>query len=153
MEAIDVERQLADSIAVSSDSSSSSSSESEPAMVATKTTGHHHGGVQRQPKQPQLHDKDKNNDNDEAEVSASKSAISPPPPPQVPPPNQAFDEFYLRQATKEFANDLDKLRSASDFWAGSVDVLVKALGQGRACFTAEERRRVGAVQLASTDRR
>lgn len=58
-------------------------------------------------------------------------------------PEQAFDDFYLKQATKEFANDLDKLRSAGDFKEGSVPVLIAALKQGRACFTAEERTRVG----------
>ena len=56
---------------------------------------------------------------------------------------QAFNDFYLRQATKEFANDLDKLRSASDFNARSVPMLVGALKQGGACFTKEERARVG----------
>ena len=30
-------------------------------------------------------------------------------------PEQAFEDFYLRQATREFANDLDKLRSTPGF--------------------------------------
>lgn len=58
-------------------------------------------------------------------------------------PQQAFDDFYLKQVTKEFANDLDKLRSASDFRGQSVAVLIEALRQGRACFTSDERVRIG----------
>lgn len=58
-------------------------------------------------------------------------------------PEQAFDEFYLRQATSEFANDLDKLRSAGDFNSRSVALLVGALKQGGACFRPEERARIG----------
>ncbi|KAK5113481.1 hypothetical protein LTR62_003350 [Meristemomyces frigidus] len=61
----------------------------------------------------------------------------------TPNPEKAFSDFYLRQATKEFANDLDKLRSASDFGAKSVGLLVGALGQGGACFGKGERERVG----------
>ncbi|KAK5129483.1 hypothetical protein LTR08_003206 [Meristemomyces frigidus] len=58
---------------------------------------------------------------------------------------QAFADFYLRQATREFADELDKLRAAGDFNARSVGVLVGGLKQGCACFTREERGRVGAV--------
>lgn len=50
----------------------------------------------------------------------------------------------MKQATKEFSEDLDKLRSAGD-WRGqsSLEVLVGALKQGGACFSDGERRRVG----------
>ncbi|KAK5126419.1 hypothetical protein LTR85_010655 [Meristemomyces frigidus] len=58
-------------------------------------------------------------------------------------PEQAFEDFYLRQATKEFANDLDKLRAAGDFNARSVPLLVGALKQGTACFSQAERVRIG----------
>ena len=60
-------------------------------------------------------------------------------------PEQAFEEFYLRQATKEFANDLDKLRSAPDFNERSLPILIDALKQGTACFSKEERKKVGAA--------
>ncbi|RMX95105.1 hypothetical protein D0868_11918 [Hortaea werneckii] len=63
-------------------------------------------------------------------------------------PDQAFEEFYLRQATKEFANDLDKLRSASDFKASSVSMLIDALKQGTVCFSREERVKVGSAAEA-----
>ncbi|KAI6885242.1 hypothetical protein KC318_g15731 [Hortaea werneckii] len=63
-------------------------------------------------------------------------------------PDQAFEEFYLRQATKEFANDLDKLRSASDFKASSVPMLIDALKQGTVCFSREERAKVGSAAEA-----
>ncbi|KAK0939326.1 hypothetical protein LTR29_009071 [Friedmanniomyces endolithicus] len=59
-------------------------------------------------------------------------------------PEQAFEDFYLRQATKEFANDLDKLRAANDFHGTeSIALLVGALRQGTACFGVEERVGVG----------
>ncbi|KAI6810703.1 hypothetical protein KC332_g12369 [Hortaea werneckii] len=63
-------------------------------------------------------------------------------------PDQAFEEFYLRQATKELANDLDKLRSASDFKASSVPMLIDALKQGTVCFSQEERVKVGSAAEA-----
>ncbi|KAI7219202.1 hypothetical protein KC333_g3109 [Hortaea werneckii] len=63
-------------------------------------------------------------------------------------PDQAFEEFYLRQATNEFANDLDKLRSASDFKASSVPMLIEALKQGTVCFSREERVKVGSAAEA-----
>lgn len=57
---------------------------------------------------------------------------------------QAFENFYLRQSAKEFSDDLDKLRSANDFKGqSSVELLVGALKQGGACFSKEERMRVG----------
>lgn len=57
---------------------------------------------------------------------------------------QAFESFYLRQAAKEFSDDLDKLRGASDFKGqSSVELLVGALKQGGACFSPDERSRVG----------
>jgi ribosome assembly protein 3 len=62
---------------------------------------------------------------------------------------QNFEAFYLKQATREFAEDLDRLRNASDFRAEEgkgVALLVEALRQGTACFSGEERRRVGGAQ-------
>lgn len=58
---------------------------------------------------------------------------------------QSFDQFYLSQATKEFANDLDKLRNATDFRGGqSIELLVRGLKQGTACLSEGERMKVGA---------
>ncbi|KAM3421958.1 putative membrane protein C3B8.06 [Cercospora zeina] len=57
-------------------------------------------------------------------------------------PHKAFEEFYLRQVTKEFANDLDRLRSAGDFNAKSLPLLISALKQGTACFGNDEKRKV-----------
>lgn len=59
----------------------------------------------------------------------------------------AFEQFYLSQATKELANDLDKLRSAGD-WKGerSIGLLVRALKQGSVGLAEEERGRVGGVR-------
>lgn len=55
----------------------------------------------------------------------------------------SFTDFYLRQATKEFANDLDKLRSAGDFHGErSVAMLVRGLKAGTGCFGEGEMGRV-----------
>lgn len=62
---------------------------------------------------------------------------------------EAFERFYLKQATTEFADDLDKLRSAGDFRGEkSVGIIVEALKQGVACFAKEERMRVGGAALS-----
>lgn len=60
-------------------------------------------------------------------------------------PEKAFEDFYLKQATREFANDIDKLRSAPDFNERHVPVLIQALRQGTGCFSREERVKVGGV--------
>jgi len=61
-------------------------------------------------------------------------------------PEQSFEDFYLRQATSEFGNDLDKLRNAGDFNVKSVALLVDVLKQGTVCFSKEERVKVGGVE-------
>ncbi|KAK4890750.1 hypothetical protein LTR27_010569 [Elasticomyces elasticus] len=79
---------------------------------------------------------DSDSDAEEAEPVFTKRTVAN--------PEQAFEDFYLKQATKEFANDLDKLRAAGDFNATkSVPLLVAALRQGTACFGKEERRKIG----------
>lgn len=55
----------------------------------------------------------------------------------------AFTSFYLRQITSDFAEDLDKVRSASDFKDSSLTMLIDALKQGRSCFAKEERLSIG----------
>lgn len=60
-------------------------------------------------------------------------------------PEQAFEAFYLKQTTKEFSEDLEKLRSANDFRGQrSVELLVGALKQGVVTFSKDERK--GAVR-------
>jgi hypothetical protein len=56
---------------------------------------------------------------------------------------QKFAAFYLRQTTQEFADDLDKLRTASDFNDRSVELLVDSLQKGTACFAKSDRVRIG----------
>jgi ribosome assembly protein 3 len=75
-----------------------------------------------------------NSDSDSAPVFTQKK--------QKQDPEKAFEEFYLRQVTKEFANDLDRLRSAGDFNAKSVPLLISALKHGTACFSQDEKRKV-----------
>lgn len=53
-----------------------------------------------------------------------------------------FTSYYLQRATKEFAEDLDKVRAADDFKNDAVQILVSALQQGTALFTPEEQRRI-----------
>ncbi|CAK7266245.1 hypothetical protein SEPCBS119000_001926 [Sporothrix epigloea] len=76
--------------------------------------------------------------------------------------SQAFEAFYLQRATAELAEDLDKLRTSADFVLpgqdggsantggkngvtdtdNSLQVLIGALRQGTAMFTAEDQARV-----------
>ncbi|RKF64622.1 putative ribosome assembly protein 3 protein [Erysiphe neolycopersici] len=54
----------------------------------------------------------------------------------------AFAEFYLKNVTNEFADDLDQLRNADDFKEDSIPVLISALQQGTSLFSIEEQRRI-----------
>ncbi|KAF2170696.1 hypothetical protein M409DRAFT_19511 [Zasmidium cellare ATCC 36951] len=80
--------------------------------------------------------------------SSAPSTTPTPPSTTTTKPNNAkvdnlFQTFYLHRTTQEFANDLDKLRSASDFHGErSVQMLVRALGNGVVCFGEGERGRV-----------
>ena len=58
--------------------------------------------------------------------------------PAVPYPPPAF-RFAVAIAG---ANDLDRLRSAGDFNAKSLPLLISALKQGTACFSQDEKRKV-----------
>ncbi|KAI5204853.1 hypothetical protein E4T39_03364 [Aureobasidium subglaciale] len=61
----------------------------------------------------------------------------------------AFTSFYLRQMTTEFAEDLDKIRSAGDFNDKSLGLLIGALKQGRECFDRHDRLAVGNALVAA----
>ena len=60
---------------------------------------------------------------------------------QQPPTQESFESYYLKQVTAEFADDIDKIRNASDFNERSVPVLIQALKQSAANFTEEEKER------------
>ncbi|KAL2115079.1 hypothetical protein VTJ04DRAFT_10742 [Mycothermus thermophilus] len=62
-----------------------------------------------------------------------------------------FTSYYLQRATQEFANDLDKVRSADDFKNDALHVLIGALQQGTALFSPEEQRRVVTAGFGSKD--
>jgi ribosome assembly protein 3 len=62
----------------------------------------------------------------------------------------AFTSFYLRQMTTEFAEDLDKIRSAGDFNDKSLGLLISALKQGRDCFDRQDRLAVGKAIVAAS---
>ncbi|TPX09581.1 uncharacterized protein E0L32_009182 [Thyridium curvatum] len=53
-----------------------------------------------------------------------------------------FTSFYLQRATREFAEDLDRVRAADDFRNDALPMLVKALQQGTAMFTPEQQRAI-----------
>lgn len=54
----------------------------------------------------------------------------------------AFTSFYLQRATKEFAEDLDKIRNADDFRSEAIPTLISALSQGTAMFSPADQRRI-----------
>ncbi|AEO67700.1 uncharacterized protein THITE_2170572 [Thermothielavioides terrestris NRRL 8126] len=67
----------------------------------------------------------------------------------APPPTKSdqqvaseFTAYYLQRATKEFAEDLDKVRAADDFKNDALQTLISALQQGTAMFSAEEKRMI-----------
>ncbi|TRX95893.1 hypothetical protein FHL15_003035 [Xylaria flabelliformis] len=53
-----------------------------------------------------------------------------------------FTSYYLQQSTKEFAEDLDKIRSADDFKADALPMLIKSLQQGTSMFSAADQQRI-----------
>lgn len=56
--------------------------------------------------------------------------------------DEDFDAIYIRKITTELADDLDKVRSAQDFKANSIPMLIHALKQGESLFSVEEKRRI-----------
>lgn len=55
---------------------------------------------------------------------------------------EEFTSYYLQRVTKEFAEDLDKVRNADDFKNDALPLLISALQQGAALFSPEEQRRI-----------
>ncbi|KAL8952524.1 MAG: hypothetical protein Q9222_001554 [Ikaeria aurantiellina] len=53
-----------------------------------------------------------------------------------------FESFYLQQLTTEFADDLDKLRNASDFTDKSLAVLIEGLKSTAKEYSEEEKAKV-----------
>ena len=62
-----------------------------------------------------------------------------------------FTSFYLQQATKELAEDLDKARTADDFKGDALPMLIKALQQGTALFTPAEQKRIAPPLVKESD--
>jgi ribosome assembly protein 3 len=66
----------------------------------------------------------------------------------------AFTKYYMQRATKEFAEDLDRVRGADDFKDDALPILVNSLQQGTSVFSIEEQRRIvtaGIVKGKSAD--
>jgi ribosome assembly protein 3 len=53
-----------------------------------------------------------------------------------------FSQYYMQKAAVEFADDLDRIRSADDFRDGFLSLLVHALQQGVNVFSMTEKQRV-----------
>ena len=62
--------------------------------------------------------------------------------PKTPVESLSFEDFYMKQVTTEFADDLDKIRNASDFDEKSLPILIEALKQGTSMYSEEEKRKV-----------
>ncbi|KAI0424884.1 ribosome-assembly protein 3-domain-containing protein [Xylaria sp. FL1042] len=60
-----------------------------------------------------------------------------------------FTSYYLQQSTKEFAEDLDKIRSADDFKGDALPMLIKSLQQGTSMFSAVDQKRIVDARQAS----
>lgn len=60
-----------------------------------------------------------------------------------------FNSYYLQRATKEFGEDLDKVRNADDFKNDGIAMLIHALQQGTAMFSEEDQRRILGTDPAS----
>ncbi|KAI2602683.1 ribosome-assembly protein 3-domain-containing protein [Hypoxylon sp. NC1633] len=60
--------------------------------------------------------------------------------------SQDFTTYYLQRSTLEFAEDLDRIRSADDFKGDAVAMLVKSLQQGTSLFSAVDQKRILKVQ-------
>lgn len=58
----------------------------------------------------------------------------------------AFTSYYLQRATKEFAEDLDKVRNADDFRNDAIPILINALSQGTSMFSPADQRRIVAAE-------
>jgi len=56
--------------------------------------------------------------------------------------NEDFETYYLQRATKELAEDLDKVRNAPDFKPESIQILVNALRQGASTFSPSDQERI-----------
>lgn len=57
-------------------------------------------------------------------------------------PRAEFQSYYLQRATQELAEDLDKVRTADDFKADSIQYLIHALQQGASQYSKEDQDRV-----------
>jgi ribosome assembly protein 3 len=51
-----------------------------------------------------------------------------------------FEEYYMKQLTSEFGDDLDKVRGTKDFSDRSLPMLVRALRMGVNIFDEAEKR-------------
>lgn len=60
-----------------------------------------------------------------------------------------FTSYYLQRATKEFAEDLDKIRNADDFRNDAIPMLINALSQGTTMFSLADQRRIVAAEDSS----
>ncbi|KAI2603007.1 ribosome-assembly protein 3-domain-containing protein [Hypoxylon fragiforme] len=65
---------------------------------------------------------------------------------------QEFTSYYLQQSTKEFAEDLDKIRNADDFKGDAIAMLVQSLQQGTSLFSTADQKRVIEAQKSGVSK-
>lgn len=56
--------------------------------------------------------------------------------------NAEFEDYYTQLMTKEFGDDLNKLRQSKDFTDSSLFLLVRALKQGANIFDETQRKQI-----------
>ncbi|KAK5625504.1 hypothetical protein RRF57_001220 [Xylaria bambusicola] len=61
-----------------------------------------------------------------------------------------FTSYYLQQSTKEFAEDLDKIRNADDFKGDALPMLIRSLQQGTSMFSATDQKRIMEAKQTSS---
>ena len=64
----------------------------------------------------------------------------------------AFTKYYMQRATKEFSEDLDRIRASDDFRDDAIPLLINALQQGTSIFSIEEQRRIVAAGLTKDEK-
>jgi len=64
----------------------------------------------------------------------------------------AFTKYYMQRATKEFSEDLDRIRASDDFRDDAIPLLINALQQGISIFSIEEQRRIVTAGLVKDER-
>ncbi|CAL3971680.1 unnamed protein product [Diplocarpon coronariae] len=114
---------------VSSDISSDSEPETSKSISPSSTS-------------PISREKTRNADGDSSGASTSPEPSAPTRELTVQQVDAAFTQIYMERATREFEDDLEKLRTSEDFRNESLPMLIAALQGGTSLFSEGEKRRI-----------